>query len=220
MRISKVVIPVAIALLVFFAAFTIYGNKVGNFVVNVDKQGPNIAVSMEEDLSDATSRISVSGLDEQDLATYTNIPKNISEGLGLKSDYEKYMYFAVSFYIVNLSERTVDYDVTMTILDNIGVAEDIIRVLIIEGDVEKDEGSIYAMAEESDEEKEKLASHISYEAIDFAADDVVMAKRVNDFHAGDRVKYTVVLWMEGWDVLADDNSRGSRIKMEMNFKAY
>lgn len=222
LRISRIAIPVAIILLVFFAAFTIYGNKVGNFVINVDKQGPSIGVSMEEDLSDVTSIISVAGMDEQGLATYEYIPSDISDGVGLKSDYVKYEYFAVSFYLVNLSDRTVDYDVQLNILDNIGVGTDILRCLVIEGDAS--EGTIYAKPEENEEDKEELQSQLTkfkyYESVDFVSDNIAMAKRVTDFASGDRIKYTVVLWMEGCDKLAVDGCEGSRVKMSMDFVAY
>lgn len=219
LRISRIVIPVALTMLVFFAAFTIYGNKVGNFVVNVDKQGPSLAVSLTEDMEDATSHISVPGLDGQNLATYNTeyIPDDIEEGIGLKSDYENYNYFCVSFYIINLSDYTVDYDASMTVLDSIGVAEDIVRVLIFEGE---GEGTIYAKAEETEADAEKLAAECGYTPTEFVDDEIVFAHRVTDLRAGDYIKYTVVLWMEGWDKLAVDGCEGSRIKMQMDFTAY
>lgn len=219
LRISRIVIPVALIMLVFFAAFTIYGNKVGNFVINVDKQGPSVAVSMTEDMSDLTSHISVPGLDSQDLATYNTkyIPEDLTEGVGVKSDYTNYYYFAVSFYFVNQSDYIIDYVVSMTILDNIGVAEDIVRVLIIEGE---SDGTIYAKAEETEEDAEKLAACCGYTPTEFVDDTTVMLRRVTDLRAGDYIKYTVVLWLEGNDKLAVDGCEGSRIKMQMDFTAY
>lgn len=50
MRISKIVIAVSLALSVIFAGFTIYGNKVGNFIINVSNDGAHIAATMKEDL--------------------------------------------------------------------------------------------------------------------------------------------------------------------------
>jgi len=216
-RISKIVIPVALALLVFFAAFTVYGTQVGNFVVNVDKGDASIAVYMEEDKSDLTSRIAVSALDSQDLATLTDIPSTIHEGLGLKSDYDNKKYFAVSFYLVNLTDRTVDFDVTMNILDSVGVARDIVRVMLIEGE---SDGVIYAKAEETEEETAKLESECGYTPVNFVSDNIAFARHVVDLYAGYKIKYTVVIWMEGWDVLAVDGCEGSRIKMQMDFVAY
>lgn len=45
MRISKIVIAVSLALSVIFAGFTIYGNKVGNFIINVSNDGAHIAAT-------------------------------------------------------------------------------------------------------------------------------------------------------------------------------
>ena len=80
MRISKIVIAVSLALSVIFAGFTIYGNKVGNFIINVSNDGAHIAATMKEDLSDLSSRLSVSGLEGQGATTYEDIPRSIARG--------------------------------------------------------------------------------------------------------------------------------------------
>jgi len=216
-RISKIVIPVALVLLVLFAAFTYYGTQVGNFVVNVDNDDALISVSMTDDLSDTTTRLSVPALDGQNLATLTDIPSDIERGIGVKSDYEGYTYFAVSFYLINVSDRSVDYDVSMKIIDNVGVGRDIVRIMLIEGD---NDGVVYAEAEDSDEAASLLKEQCGYETVDFVSDSIVFAHHVNDLYAGVKIKYTVVLWMEGWDELAVDGCEGSRVKMQMDFVAY
>lgn len=80
MRISKIVIAVSLALSVIFAGFTIYGNKVGNFIINVSNDGAHIAATMKEDLSDLSSRLSVSGLEGQGATTYEDIPRLDRQG--------------------------------------------------------------------------------------------------------------------------------------------
>lgn len=218
MRISKIVIAVSLALSVIFAGFTIYGNKVGNFIINVSNDGAHIAATMKEDLSDLSSRLSVSGLEGQGATTYEDIPRSIARGIGNKSDTVYQTYMAFSFYLVNKTERSVDYDMSLNVVDSVGRAIDIMRVMINEGDAEG--GDIYANPEASEEGENWLKQHTSYETIAFISEKQLMAKRVTDFQPEDKVKYTIVIWVEGWDMDCTDERLQDRIKMKLDFYAY
>ena len=205
MRISKIVIAVSLALSVIFAGFTIYGNKVGNFIINVSNDGAHIAATMKEDLSDLSSRLSVSGLEGQGATTYEDIPRSIARGIGNKSDTVYQTYMAFSFYLVNKTERSVDYDMSLNVVDSVGRAIDIMRVMITEA---------------SEEGENWLKQHTSYETIAFISEKQLMAKRVTDFQPEDKVKYTIVIWVEGWDMDCTDERLQDRIKMKLDFYAY
>ena len=112
----------------------------------------------------------------------------------------------------------MDYDMSLNVVDSVGRAIDIMRVMIIEGDAEG--GDIYANPEASEEGENWLKQHTSYETIAFISEKQLMAKRVTDFQPEDKVKYTIVIWVEGWDMDCTDERLQDRIKMKLDFYAY
>ena len=44
-----------------------------------------------------------------------------------------------------------------------------------------------------------------------------MDRNVTDFKSGSIDKYTVVIWLEGWDPECVDNIMGGEVKLSMNF---
>lgn len=221
MRLSTVIIAVCLVLLVIFAGFTYYGDKVGNFVISIHNSDIKLALSEKEDLSDATARLTVKGMENQTLATYSFIPDDISAGLGSKNDLNDYYYMAFSFYLINYSSSAVDYDVSLNIIDTIGDPTGALRVLLIEGDGGKDAGTVYAKEEASESDKqwldEQLKNFQPYEASYFLTEKQIFYQRKIDLQPNDKVKYTVVIWLEGCDIDGNNARYGERIKMEMNF---
>lgn len=220
MRVSTIAILVTLILLILFAGFTIYGNRVGNFIINVNNEGVQLALSVNEDLSKPTARLALSGIDGQRDATYTDIPDDIALGLGEKNDYYGQRYLAFSFYLINNSTTTVDYDMELNIIDTIGDPLSILRLMIIEGDQEKDTGIVYALPEATEEGAEQLRQHTDYTTTPHLSDTQIFKKTVIDLKPGDAVKYTVVIWIEGWDIECTDYRIGDRIKMELTFFGY
>ena len=51
----------------------------------------------------------------------------------------------------------------------------------------------------------------------FVSDDVVFANSVESFDAGQVIKYTLVIWLEGDDPECLDNIMGGTVKMSMHF---
>jgi hypothetical protein len=219
MRISTVAIIIALLLLLLFAGFTIYGNKVGNFIVSAENNGAKLSLSMEEDLSDSTSRLSIGALSGQSPATYTDIPDEISEGLGVKHDTTTRRYLAFSFYLVNAGTSAVDYDMTLDITGTVGDPLSVLRIMIIEGDTSKTNGTVYAKDEESEEGKAQLEKYTTYTTTSLISDKKVFNRRVTEFLSGERIKYTVVIWIEGWDIECTDARIGDSVKMQMDFSA-
>ena len=43
---------------------------------------------------------------------------------------------------------------------------------------------------------------------------------MTDFQPEDKVKYTIVIWVEGWDMDCTDERLQDRIKMKLDFYAY
>ncbi|MBQ9482409.1 MAG: hypothetical protein IJU84_09605, partial [Clostridia bacterium] len=158
MRISTIAILVSLILLIMFAGFTIYGNKVGNFIINVSNDGVYLTLSVKEDMSERTSRLTFSGLSGQGDATFIDIPSDISTGIGDKTDKSRLRYMAYSFWLINEGNASVDYIMDLNVIDTVGDPLSVLRVMVIEGDKPRDDASnvIFAQPEASAADKEIL----------------------------------------------------------------
>lgn len=218
-RISGVAIVICFLISVLFAGFTIYGTQVGNFVVEIDNGDVSISLSKYEDMSNQTTRITVQGLKKQGDATYGDIPFDIYEGIGTKNDETNKRYMCFSFYLINNSERAVDYDFTLQIKEVTKNVDKALRAMVIAGEDEYRE--IFAAEETSQASINSLMNNTDYKTTQFLSDTTVCVKTVRGLEAdGAFTKYTVVLWLEGWDEDCNNGILGSSIKMKMEFNAY
>ncbi len=219
LRVSKIAIIVLLSLSVVLAGFSIYGNKVGTFVISIaNDSNIGLSLSKTENLSDATARLVVKGIKEQIPATYTDIPSDITQGVGTKNDEKYSMYMAFSFYLINESDISIDYTMKINITKVTRHVDSAIRVLVIENNAQG--GDIYAKAEVSEENYAVLAENTSYTTQPFVSDTLVMKKTVSNFSEGAHTKYTVVIWLEGWDAECTNSLIGGTIKMSMTFTGF
>ncbi len=223
-KISKYAIIICLVLSIIFAGFTIYGNKVGNFILSVDrKNGVSLSLSDREDLGDKTARLAAKGLDEQSLATLSDIPKDITKGVGVKNAKFGQLYMAYSFYLLNESGRTVDYTVGINILETHLGADEVVRVMVIEGESER--GRIFAKSRADGTPEEHTPENMEkgtepYTTIPFQSETEVGGWTVTSFGDGASQKYTIVVWLEGEDEQATDAIMGSGIRMSLTFTGY
>lgn len=229
MRVSTVGIIVSIILLLIFAGFTIYGNKVGNFVISVDFDNIKLSLSAYEDYSHQTERLTFNGLNAVDNTSYGFLPDNVAEGIGEKSVNNrktKTSYMAFSFYLINNSEKAVDYLMNLNVVGTVGDPLPIIRVMLIDGDKSTfDTGNrIYALKESSRENERILNEGLNeirpYQTEDFISERRIFSINVHDFAAGAKEKYTVLIWLEGCDAECTNERIGSRVKLQLDFIGY
>lgn len=158
LRISKIVIPIALAISLVFAGFTVYAHKAENFVLRINGEDDvKLALTMKRDLTEQTARLLVPVDGRYEDETYTpntqdlwgqkkysqNLPDDIAKQDGVHSIYESrgaIAFYSFSFWLVNNSDRAVDVDMTLNI-DEIVVkdstpgvphVDDAVRVMIIE----------------------------------------------------------------------------------------
>lgn len=229
MRISTYVIISIIIILLLFAAFTIYGNKVGNFVINVGRDSDvQLSLSDQPDLSKQTARLVYGSLTELTDSTYGWLPKDIaSQGLGNLSDNKTGMYMAYSFYLINNSVRSVDCDMVLHLLDTVGDPMGMIRIMLIEDERGTFDSAnhIYALEETSEERKAGLeydlkTNHTFYNVEYFEDEETLFSFQIMDFEAGAYRKYTIVAWLEGCDLDTVNANIGARAKMQVDITGY
>lgn len=229
MRVSTVAIIVSLILLLIFAGFTIYGNKVGNFVINVNKNSDvRLSLSTQADLSNQTERLAYSSVMELNDTSYCFLPEDIArQGLGNVSDMKESRYLAYSFYLINNSDRALDYDMELNLIDTVGDPLGMLRVMLIEeeNDTYDESNRIYALTEPSPEQEEQLQESLQT-LVPYRTEPFLLGEQklflisVRDFEAGTHRRYTVVIWLEGCDPDCNNAHMGERAKLQLDIKGY
>ncbi len=265
LRVSKIVIPIALAVSLIFAGFSVYGNEAQNFVIRT--QGvPEVRLALTNDytfnymtsvleIPIAGSTTNATFIKERTEITDQNPnvgTHNINE-IALNEDISKpfvgktangqyNQYTAFSFYLCNYSARAVDYDMEMHFDgfthndDAPHHVEDVLRIMIIEGEctVSENTYTIYAKPEANDENLKYLDEHTDYYSLNNPAesvvsffegnidegDNLIFKRSYTDFEIGGKRKYTIVMWLEGWDIECTDDIYGERAKMSIDFSGY
>lgn len=258
MRISKIVIPIALAISLVFAGFTVYAHQAENFVVRINGEDDvRLALSLNEDCSKQTGRLVVPVDGRYEDVTYKpntqhlygqrqysqNLPDDIAkQPCGVHSVYESrnaIAFYSFSFWLINNSDRAVGVDMTMNI-DEIVVADPqaekhidgAVRIMLVEGTPLLSENTYVVYKKpELNEQNEWLLSHpeegdpIMYgNTVEFASDRCVFdrsGERGYNLEAkGGKVRFTVVIWLEGVDVECVDEIRRDSLKMSIDFQGY
>lgn len=257
-RASKIIIPIALAISLVFAGFSVYANEAEYFVLRVsNNDGVNLALAMERDLSDATPRLLVPVSGGYNHATWTpdsevmyhnnsygyKLPNDIAQHDGEHSIYEakgRYTFYSFSFWLINKSNRAVDVDMRMNI-DSMTVGsndkdfhiDDAVRIMVVEGEplLSDNTYTIYKKAEKTEAAEKELTETLKTEkgydnnkTIAFESD-ICIFNREGDWGykslpAGDTIRFTIVIWLEGWDPECIDPIRSETLKMSIDFTGY
>lgn len=198
LRVSKIVIPIALAISIIFAGFTVYAHQAENFVLRIaNNEDVKLSLTLNRDLSNQTSRLVVpvdgryedetyepnKSLLYNDIKYATNLPDDIAQQDGVHSIYEerqKIAFYSFSFWLVNNSERAVDVDMRMNI-DEMTIAtndtgnhiDEAVRVMIIEGEPLLSDGAyvVYKKPEKNAENQKLLDDNVKYgNTVDFESD--------------------------------------------------
>lgn len=238
-RISKYVMIFCLIFLVVLAGFTLYGDQVGNFVVILKEDKVKISACLTKDFEkDLTSRFDVPGIEYLSDTTFHELPDTLPQNIGFKNDQNR-KYMAFSFYLLNLTDRAINYDMSIEIVDELAGTKDrnykpsdALRILVLEergidetleghGELKTD-GTVYARREDSQEGiAELLAANYPPDIVTyFADDDMIVNETEIPFELNEIKKYTVVLWLEGYDISCKQELIGGRLKMRMTYSAY
>ena len=116
-------------------------------------------------------------------------------------------YLAYSFYIENTGDRIADYWSEIVVSDVIKNVDEAVRIRVYKDD----EYVTYAKA--------KANGTPENNTVAFESEEIVAMDHVENFSPGDKIKYTIVLWIEGSDLECTDNILGGEFKVQMNFNS-
>jgi hypothetical protein len=116
-------------------------------------------------------------------------------------------YLAYSFYIENTGDRIADYWSEVVISDVIRNVDEAVRIRVYKDD----QYVTYAKARPTGAPENNTVA--------FVDDELVAFEHIENFSPGDKIKYTIVLWIEGSDLECTDNILGGEFKVQMNFNS-
>lgn len=206
-------------------------NKAGRFTVNLDPESKTkygLSISSTEDFEDPTVILQGTALDnmwnitkewilndpdnkdniyyQKDDPTY----KDFAEIDKIDGDHNGTNYIAYTFWIKNSGTEDAAYYGSLDIQSVAKGADEALRVMVYQNGVPTEYGKV---PKNPDAEFAKFGIQ-KY----FKANDKVMEVTRTDFKVEDKDRYTIVIWLEGWDPECVDNIKGGEVKLSMNIK--
>jgi hypothetical protein len=200
-----------------------YGTNVGNFLITIERdEDKKLSLCETRDFNNPTTYLSAVGLEEMQDCTYSFIPSDINERHdGSHNDITQRRFIAYTFYIKNASEISITYSAKIIITSVYKRVDSAVRVMVIRNG----ESTIYAKWQESGPEKGQAEKNLNnsgvseYTCEKFKYETTVCEFERKGFLPNDIDKYTIVIWLEGWDPDCTDEIKGGTLKMEMLFAA-
>lgn len=230
-RIMRLILLIIILLLslmsiVFVGASVL--NKAGRFTINLDPDAFKYGLSISENKDFEEPSIFLQGTHLENMWNITqewllNDPNNkeyYAEGFPTYKSYDELDkvdgvhngkdYIAYTFYIRNTGEENVGYYGSIDINSVVKGVDEAVRVMVFRNGVY----TVYGKTP-----KNPRADRATFAIDEFFVDSSkVMEIRNKDFKTGEVDRYTIVLWLEGWDPECVNDIMGGAITLSMNFK--
>jgi hypothetical protein len=201
-----------------------------NFKVLIDKEGKNIlSLSPSESFTDPTEVLALEGpryMDNITLMDMYHLIPEIEATDGTYGEREKKNYVASTFYLKNVSSKDQRITEAIVISDVTKNVDDALRIMVIRNS----ERTIYAKARKDGEPEEVVPGQFFAEdglptnkpdkiwmSVPFASPRHVFYNTGINLAAGEVIKYTILIWLEGWDPECINDILGGTIKLEFQF---
>ena len=201
---------------VAFAIITFYGQNAGNFVISVDSIALNrgIILSTEPNFRTTSPRLMTEPIEEARDMTYSWLKlEEVEAAYGNYVDID-YDYVAYTFYLMNEGDESVDISYHIRITDVYNDLDTAIRILVIEDGVR----TVYQKEDTPDDDGNYPVYPESVpQSVNFLSETIVMRKLFTNFKPDQIKKFSVVVWLEGYDPDTVDDILGGMIRLQMNF---
>jgi len=228
-RLLIISLILALSLMLIAFAGASFLNRAGRFTVNLNPDAFNkfgISISSTEDFKKPTIMLQGTAVDNMWNITkdwMLNNPNNkqyYSKGdptYKTLADIDKVPgshngkdYIAYTFWIENSGTKDSGYYGSLDIDSVAKGADEAIRVLVFRNGVPTEYGKI---------PKDPNAKNATF-GIDkfFTNNRMVTDMTRNNFKVGEKDRYTILIWLEGWDPECVNGIMGGEVKLSMNFK--
>lgn len=156
---------------------------------------------------------------------YTDIPEDIDEGLGSKNKNDNQIaYFAYSFLLKGTCEKeSLNYGMTMTLEKKSNELEKAIKIMIIRNGIK----TVYAHPDENGSPKPiykgERGAQEPDEIIGYTypfEDNKHIIYRPYSVVSGEYDKYTVVIWIDGWESVNSMKSGDFQAELKFSTESY
>ena len=209
-----------------------FGQNLGTFVANVDNNSylAGIILSDDKDFKGAYPRLLVNPLKNAFPVTYGDFEAEIETIKQTDGDYPNGSnnIIGYTFYLMNEGNAIGDVKKNIVINKKTNNVEKAIRIMLFEtrlspsGEELEEQVHIYEhldLDENGEPEKKHPLDATPEELVTYFKDDsVVFENVIRDLRPGEVVKYTIIVWLEGWDAQCDEFNKGGQLKMAMNFE--
>ena len=191
-----------------------------------------------------TERLVVDSLNENNDADFSYIPTDIVNGLGNKNDNDDYRYLAYSFVLINTGTVAINYEMIFSLVRTTKNLDEILRVMIIkDGELVRTFRNIEYYDDESPFEvsPQVVYAKASTQPGTFGQPEPVISGKENniigptypfredsgseiiretftDFKPNQYHKFTVVMWLDGWDREQTNDMFGAAVQTDLKFK--
>jgi hypothetical protein len=217
-RILVIILVILLLFLSVMFACSSYINKAGDFTVTMNKDAFNMGLSLSEtpDFAKPTRFLAGTKVENMGDTTLGWLPDNLDDVNGSHNSTNGQDFLAYTFYVKNAGEIDVGYDTYISI-DSVALnADEAMRVMVyVNG-----EPTIYAKPKKGTiDTLEDNEGHYSVDK-NFTSSTRVMEASNDNFKVGDIDKYTVVIWLEGWDPECVNDILNGEVKLSMSFNSY
>ncbi len=198
-----------------FGVITFYGQNAGNMIMSVDPsaalRGIRISTDGSDDAVFTQTRLMSEPIEDAKDITFAWVKLDeVQETDGNYIDVD-HDYVAYTFYVKNEGAEAVDLRYYIKIVgEPLNNLDEGVRVIVIEDG----ETSLFMKADKNNDsyypDTMPVAEH-------FLSKSMVMRKIVPNFRPGQIIKFSVIIYLEGYDPDTTDDLMGGSIKMQMNF---
>lgn len=206
----------------------------GTFVISLDDNAIELGISIsdKEDFTNQATRLLVNPVNNAMPVTFADIDFGTAIATDGDMDPTGYNNFiAYTFYLRNEGNVSVDVSLDLATIKVTNGVDSAIRVAIVEdgivdsdGNITMTDGQLYMKLEENmDQKTYSVLTSVQKEFYDkfkihqFESDhfgDYVL----ENFNPGDVKKFTLLIWLEGWDDDCNDTIKNGQLKMDLTFK--
>lgn len=214
----------------FIGLIAFFGQYMGTFIISIDDTATRMGISIADNAAyeNASSRLLVNPVNKAHPVTFSDIEfkEAISTDGDLNSSRDN-NYIAYTFYVRNDGNVSVDVSLDFDSIEVTKNVDSALRIAIIEdGFVDEDiidmkYGILYMKSEEHmDEVTYSVLSDeakILYDKLEIYrfADGDFGNYVFRNFNPGSQKKFTMVIWLEGWDIDCNDSIKEGQLKMNL-----
>ena len=223
-RVLPPIIAASMILLVMVYISALLFSRNGSFTIAIKDYGDreySLSLSESDDFRTQSSRLNASAIKNITNIDGNTLPGDLNDVDGAHNGGD---YLAYTFYLKNTGEKSCSYKYSLVIAKATVGVDAAARVRVYyNADYYKSESGAYDYSSAyTDYAKPKTGGNGQPEVdpdnrvmTNFASNDVVVEKQVDNFAPGDKAKITVVIWLEGNDPDCTDDVLGGQFKLDM-----